>query len=178
MARRLTEPVQSTYTLKPARIYNGNVGTITAIYGDTGVIRARMDAASGQGREVAWSASEFAGFRHGYAGTIYKSQGRTLDHTYLYHTHHWRSAASYVALTRQRESAQVFVARETARDTAQLALRMAREEIKAAPVSRQHQAALAAVSRTTHTLKQGEWAAEAQRLAQRHALGYRRGLKP
>jgi ATP-dependent exoDNAse (exonuclease V) alpha subunit len=90
MAQRLTEPVQFTYTLKPARIYNGNVGTITAIYGDTGVIRARMNAASGQGREVAWSASEFAGFRHGYAGTIYKSQGRTLDHTYLYHTHHWR----------------------------------------------------------------------------------------
>ena len=65
---------------------------------------------------MAWSAAEFTGFRHGYAGTIYKGQGKTLDHTYLYHTHHWRSAASYVALTRQRESAQVFVARETARD--------------------------------------------------------------
>jgi ATP-dependent exoDNAse (exonuclease V) alpha subunit len=70
------------------------------------VIRARLDAATGQpGREVVWSASEFAGFRRGYAGTIYKGQGRTLGHTHLYHTHHWRSAASYVALTRQRESA-------------------------------------------------------------------------
>ena len=128
--------VQFTDTLKPARIYNGNVGTITEIDAETGVIRARLDAASGQqGREVAWSASEFAGFRHGYAGTIYKGQGRTLDHTYLYHTHHWRAAASYVALTRQRESAQVFVARETARDAAQLARQMAREEIKAASVA-------------------------------------------
>ena len=36
------------------------------------------------------------------------------DHTYLYHTHHWRSAASCVALSRQHESAQVFVARGTA----------------------------------------------------------------
>jgi hypothetical protein len=100
------------------------------------MIWARLDGAAGQaGREVAWSASEFTGFRHGYAGTIYKGQGRTLDHTYLYHTHHWRSAASYVALTRQRESAQVFVARETARDTAQLARQMAREEIKAASVA-------------------------------------------
>ncbi|HME21202.1 MAG TPA: hypothetical protein VKI44_07595 [Acetobacteraceae bacterium] len=50
------------------------------------------------------------------AGTIYKRQGKTLDHTYLLHTHHWRAAASYVALTRQRERAQVFVATETARD--------------------------------------------------------------
>jgi hypothetical protein len=128
--------VQFTDTLKPAHLYNGNVGTITGIDAETGVIRARLDAAAGQaGREVEWSASEFAGFRHGYAGTIYKGQGRTLDHTYLYHTHHWRAAASYVALTRQRESAQVFVARETARDTAQLARQMAREEIKVASVA-------------------------------------------
>ena len=128
--------VQFTDTLKAARIYNGNVGTITDIDVRTGVIRARMDStAAGQGREVVWSASEFIGFRHGYAGTIYKGQGKTLDHTYLYHTHHWRSAASYVALTRQRESAQVFVARETARDAPQLARQMAREEIKAASVA-------------------------------------------
>jgi hypothetical protein len=128
--------VQFTDTLKPARIYNGNVGTITGIDARTGVIRARLDAAAGQlSREVAWSAAAFAGFRHGYAGTIYKGQGRTLDHTYLYHTHHWRSAASYVALTRQRESAQVFVARETAHDAAQLARQMARGEIKAASVA-------------------------------------------
>ena len=128
--------VQFTDTLKAARIYNGNVGTITGIDERTGVIRARLDStAAGQGRDVMWSASEFVGFRHGYAGTIYKGQGRTLDHTYLYHTHHWRSAASYVALTRQRESAQVFVARETARDAPQLARQMAREEIKAASVA-------------------------------------------
>ena len=84
---------------------------------------------------MSWSAAEFQGFRHGYAGTIYKGQGKTLDHTYLYHSHHWRSAASYVALTRQRESAQVFVARETARDAAQLARQMARGEVKAASVA-------------------------------------------
>jgi Ti-type conjugative transfer relaxase TraA len=128
--------VQFTDTLKFARIYNGNVGTISEIDAEIGVIRARLDAASGQkGREVEWCASEFIGFRHGYAGTIYKGQGRTLDHTYLYHTHHWRSAASYVALTRQRESAQVFVATETARNAEDLARQMARGEIKAASVA-------------------------------------------
>jgi hypothetical protein len=40
-----------------------------------------------------------------------------------------------VALTRQRESAQVFVARETARDAVRLARQMARGEIKAASVA-------------------------------------------
>ena len=128
--------VQFTDTLKAARLYNGNVGTITAIDAGMGEIHAVLDGhAAGGGREVSWSAHAFDGFRHGYAGTIYKGQGKTLDHTYLYHTHHWRSAASYVALTRQRESAQVFVATDTARDAAQLARQMARGEIKAASVA-------------------------------------------
>ena len=105
--------VQFTDTDKKAGIYNGNAGTITAIDERSGRLSAVLDTpAAGKGREVAWSAAEFAGFRHGYAGTIYKGQGKTLDHTYLYHTHHWRAAASYVALTRQRDSAQVFVARD------------------------------------------------------------------
>ncbi len=128
--------VQFTGTDKKAGIYNGNAGTITAIDGNTGRLRAVLDApAAGKGREVAWLAAEFPGFRHGYAGTIYKGQGKTLDHTYLYHTHHWHGAASYVALTRQRESAQVFVARDTARDTRELAWQMARGEVKAASIA-------------------------------------------
>jgi len=109
--------VQFTDTAKTLGIHNGNAGTITGLDAATGRVWARMDASAGkEGRVVTWSASEFEGFRHGYAGTIYKGQGKTLDHTYLLHTHHWRAAASYVALTRQRESAQVFVATETARD--------------------------------------------------------------
>jgi Ti-type conjugative transfer relaxase TraA len=123
--------MQFTNTDKKAHLYNGNVGTITAIDAGTGQLTATLDS----GRAVSWSAGDFQGFRHGYAGTIYKGQGKTLDHTYLYHTAHWRSAASYVALTRQREAAQVFVAQETARDAAQLARQMARFEVKAASVA-------------------------------------------
>ena len=69
---------------------------------------------------------EFNDFRHGYAGTIYKGQGRTLDQTYLYHSEHWRSAASYVALTRHRDKAEIFVARNTAPNLKELARQMAR----------------------------------------------------
>jgi Ti-type conjugative transfer relaxase TraA len=128
--------VQFTETDKKLHIYNGNAGVITGIDVRTGQVTARLDAAAGAaGREVTWNAAEFQGFRHGYAGTIYKGQGKTLDHTYLLHTHHWRAAASYVALTRQRESAQVFVATETARDVRQLARQMARGEVRAASVA-------------------------------------------
>jgi len=129
--------VQFTDTAKKLGIYNGNAGTITGLDAATGQVWVRLDAPAGkEGRTVTWSAAdEFDGFRHGYAGTIYKGQGKTLDHTCLLHTHHWRAAASYVALTRQRESAQVFVATETARDAQQLARQMARGEVRAASVA-------------------------------------------
>ncbi|WP_174513197.1 AAA family ATPase [Methylocella tundrae] len=128
--------VQLTDTLKRAGLYNGNAGVITGVDRGEGRIWARLDAAAGQaGRDVTWTAAEFGGFRHGYAGTIYKGQGKTLDHAYLYHTHHWRSAASYVALTRQRESARIFVATETTRNARDLARQMARGEVKAASVA-------------------------------------------
>jgi Ti-type conjugative transfer relaxase TraA len=123
--------VQLTETLKEAGLYNGQVGTITGLDPESGRIAARLD----NGQDVAWSAEEFWSFRHGYAGTIYKGQGKTLDHTYLYHSTHWRRAASYVALTRQRESAQVFVARETAPDAAELARQMARDETRSASLA-------------------------------------------
>lgn len=127
--------VQFTDTLRRAKIYNGNAGVITGIDAQTGVLRAQLDDVGGRGREVVWSASEFDGFRHGYAGTIYKGQGKTLDRTYLYHSHHWRQSSSYVALTRQRESAHIFAATETARDVGQLARQMGRGEVRSASVA-------------------------------------------
>ncbi len=129
--------VQFTDTAKKLGVYNGNAGTITGLDAHTGQVAVRLDAPAGkEGRTATWSAAdEFEGFRHGYAGTIYKGQGKTLDHTYLLHTHHWRAAASYVALTRQRDSAQVFVAEDTACDVHQLARQMARGEVRAASVA-------------------------------------------
>ena len=73
-----------------------------------------------QPKTITFDAASFDQFRHGYAGTIYQGQGRTLDQTYLYHSEHWRSAASYVALTRHRDKAELFVARNTADDVNQL----------------------------------------------------------
>jgi len=114
--------VQIIGTDKKRGLLNGHAGTITKIKGTT--IHLQLDGRAGQ--MIAFDAKEFKEFRHGYAGTIYKGQGRTLDQTYLYHSEHWRSAASYVALTRHREKAEVFVARNTAQTLKELARQMAR----------------------------------------------------
>ena len=110
---------------------NGVVGTVREI--DEVRVTVELDGKrQGKARTVSFTvgdnaeAGQFNTFRHGYAGTIYKGQGRTLDQTYLYHSFHWRSAASYVALTRHRENVSLFVARETAADLNQLARQMGR----------------------------------------------------
>ena len=114
--------IQITATDKRRGLFNGNAGTVQAIDGTK--MTVRLDGKPG--RVAAIDTGEFHGFRHGYSGTIYKGQGRTLDQTYLYHSEHWRSAASYVALTRHRDKTQLFVARNTAPDVKQLARQMAR----------------------------------------------------
>ena len=114
--------LQFTGTDKKQGIANGITGTVRAIEG-TKVTVERDDR---RGETLTFDAASFGQFRHGYAGTIYKGQGRTLDQTYLYHSEHWRSAASYVGLTRHRDKAELFVATNTARDVTQLARQMAR----------------------------------------------------
>ena len=126
--------VQFTDTVKRDGIHNGAVATITAI-DKTGRVSAALDRPVGERTSVAWSAKDFDGFRHGYAGTIYKGQGKSIDETYLYHSHHWRQAASYVALTRQRISARIFAATETARDLGVLARQMRRHEVRDASLA-------------------------------------------
>jgi Ti-type conjugative transfer relaxase TraA len=114
--------IQFTGTDKRRGIYNGQAGTVQSIEGST--ITVALDGKSR--RIVEFDATAFQDFRHGYAGTIYKGQGRTIDQTYLFHSEHWRAAASYVALTRHSHKTQLFVARDTAADTKELAWQMAR----------------------------------------------------
>jgi hypothetical protein len=116
---------------RQAGIVNGGVGTIRAIEGDR--VTVALDGKAGAPERVVsfvaganYAGGEFDKFRHGYAGTIYKGQGRTLDETYLYHSEHWRNATSYVALTRHRENVTLFVATETASDLGRLARQMGR----------------------------------------------------
>ena len=93
---------------KTLGVFKGNAATIERIDGSR--ITARLDKS---GRTVTFDASAFDDFQHGYAGTIYKGQGKTFDRTYLYHTEHWRADSAYVALTRHREETAIFAATNT-----------------------------------------------------------------
>ena len=111
--------IQFLKTDKKLGLYNGSVGTVKHI--ENGRVFAEID-----GKVIGFDSAQYQSFRHGYAGTIYKGQGATVDQSYLYHSEHWRSAASYVGMTRHREKAELFAATNTAENIDQLARQMSR----------------------------------------------------
>ena len=117
-------PIQFTGTDKQWGIYNGQSGTVRTIEGD--LITVVLD--SKRRKSVQFDATVFQDFRYGYAGTIHKGKGRTIDQTYLFHSEHWRAAAGYIVLTRHCNKSQLFVSRDTAADLNELASQMARTD--------------------------------------------------
>ncbi len=127
---------------KNAGLVNGRVGSVEAIdFTDAHKPRVTvaLDVAKGaKPQRVSFvvgenaKAGEFNTFKHGYAGTIYRGQGRTLDEVYVGHSAQWRSSAAYVALTRHRESVHIFAARATVKDLDAMAKGMARADNKRA----------------------------------------------
>jgi ATP-dependent exoDNAse (exonuclease V) alpha subunit len=114
-------------TDKAAKLFNGSFGTVEAIEtlkDGHAVIKAHTD----KGRRFTIDTRSFEAFSLGYAGTIYKGQAKTIDQVYLLHTHHWRDAASYVALTRSRNATELFVAQDQAPDIETLARQMQRHQ--------------------------------------------------
>ncbi|MBX5242041.1 AAA family ATPase [Rhizobium sp. NLR22b] len=96
--------LQLTGTDKPLGLYKGRTGAVQSIDGSH--LTVRQD----DGRDITFDTAAFKSFSHGYAGTIHRGQGKTLDQTYLLHTDHWRANISYVALTRHRDRTALFVA--------------------------------------------------------------------
>ncbi len=96
-------------------VINGTLGTIRSMNTKTGMLKVELDRDDlkpGQ-RLVAVNTTHYKHLEHGYAATVYKAQGVTIDRAYLLTSRHYDSHATYVALTRHRQSCDVFVSKET-----------------------------------------------------------------
>ncbi len=111
------------YFLKNERslgVKNGSLGTVESLR--DGTLQVRLDgAAPGTGAAPGMGADErrvtvdtrwYNHLDHGYAATVYKAQGSTVDRTYVLATPHYDRHSTYVALSRHREEATVFYGRE------------------------------------------------------------------
>ena len=95
-------------------VKNGTLGTVEQAEPQRFVVR--LD----DGRRVGFDPERYGAFAHGYAVTIHKSQGATVDRVYALADGYMDRNATYVALTRHREAVHLYADRETFADRSAL----------------------------------------------------------
>jgi phage/plasmid primase-like uncharacterized protein len=83
-------------------VRNGTMGTIMEL--DTQKIRVQLD----EGKELSFAPNLNPHFDYGWATTIHKSQGTTVDCTFVLASYEMSQNLAYVAMTRHREDVHIF----------------------------------------------------------------------
>jgi len=105
---------------------NGTLGTLERI--DGAALTVRLDGADR--REIQFDLKDYAQIDHGYASTIHKSQGVTVDHGHLLASDGLDRHAAYVGMSRHRETLAVHYGADDFKDRAQLDRTLGRERVK------------------------------------------------
>jgi Ti-type conjugative transfer relaxase TraA len=107
-------------------VKNGSLGTVERIEGSG--LAVRLDGADR--REVRFDLKDYAQIDHGYASTIHKSQGVTVDHGHLLASDGLDRHAAYVGMSRHRETLAVHYGADDFKDREQLTHTLGRERAK------------------------------------------------
>ncbi|MDR9774730.1 Ti-type conjugative transfer relaxase TraA [Rhizobium hidalgonense] len=96
--------------LGPQYVKNGMLGTVVSTGDQRGdpLLSVRLD----NGRDVVISEASYRNVDHGYAATIHKSQGATVDRTFVLATGMMDQHLTYVSMTRHRGRADLYAATE------------------------------------------------------------------
>ncbi|ARW18568.1 Ti-type conjugative transfer relaxase TraA [Komagataeibacter europaeus] len=117
-------------------VKNGTLGTVRGIEGSAEAgdlaLSVQLDGpgGTGTGRVVSVSVADYDALDHGYAATIHKSQGVTVDRAHVLATGSMDRHGAYVALSRHRESVSVHWGRDDVGDRDGLVRRLSRERLK------------------------------------------------
>ncbi len=109
-------------------VKNGMLGTIERA--DDGYLDIRLDSARGPGRTVGVSMADYAAVDHGYATTIHKAQGATVDRSFVLASNSMDRHLAYVSMSRHREEAKMYVARDEFAGMDALSARLSRSQAK------------------------------------------------
>ena len=115
-------------------VKNGTLGTVLEVASAGELLTVRLDGPGGPekggGREVTFYTRDYAHIDHGYAATVHKAQGVTVDRAHVLATPHMDRHAAYVGLTRHRDGVELHYAREDFADQARVARVLSRERAK------------------------------------------------
>lgn len=106
-------------------VKNGNRGTVTKIERNT--ITVKLD---GKENEIDIDTSKYNKFTYGYACTVHRSQGVTVDKSFVFAAGNWVRNLTYVAMSRHRKSVKLYANKETHKDFISLKKSMSRQGIK------------------------------------------------
>lgn len=111
-------------------VKNGMLGTVSAV--EEGRITARLDGKgrNGEDRVVAVPTADYAAIDHGYATTIHKTQGATVDRAFIMASGTMDRHLAYVAMTRHRDEAQLYAGRDEFGNLEALTTRLSRDGAK------------------------------------------------
>jgi len=90
----------------------------------------RMAVRTDDGRAVTFDTKDYAHVDHGYAATIHKAQGMTVDRTHVLATPGMDSHGAYVALSRHRDGVDLHYGRDDFADQSKLVRTLSRERGK------------------------------------------------
>ncbi|WP_263587577.1 Ti-type conjugative transfer relaxase TraA [Sphingopyxis sp. GC21] len=105
-------------------VKNGTLGTVEQ------VAPQRMAVRTDDGRSVAFDTKDYAHIDHGYAATIHKAQGMTVDWAHVLATPGTDSHGAYVALSRHRDGVDLHYGRDDFADQSKLVRTLSRERGK------------------------------------------------
>ncbi|MFK0276093.1 Ti-type conjugative transfer relaxase TraA [Ensifer sp. NPDC090286] len=112
-------------------VKNGMLGTVIAVEPDA--LHLRLDGGTGgnnSGRAVSIPVNSYKSFDHGYATTIHKSQGSTVDRAFVMASRTMDRHLSYVAMTRHRDAVHLYAGRDELKDMKTLSASMGRSGAK------------------------------------------------
>lgn len=105
-------------------VKNGTLGTLELV--STQSMSVRLD----DGRSVAFDLKDYRALDHGYAATVHKAQGVTVDRTHMLATPGMDRHASYVALSRHRDSTSLHYGQDDFANEQKLAQTLSRDRAK------------------------------------------------
>ncbi|MFL9840465.1 Ti-type conjugative transfer relaxase TraA [Sphingomonas sp. ST-64] len=105
-------------------VKNGSLGVVQS------VTAARMAVMLDDGRMVAFDLKDYAHVDHGYAATIHKAQGVTVDRAHVLATPGLDRHAAYVALSRHRDAVDLHYGRDDFADPSKLVRALSRDRAK------------------------------------------------
>jgi len=106
------------------QVKNGTLGTVEKV--SENHIAVRTD----DGRSVSFDTKDYPHVDHGYAATIHKAQGMTVDRAHVLATPGMDRHGAYVGMSRHRDCVQLHYGRDDFKDESRLVRTLSRERVK------------------------------------------------